>query len=493
MSPRRGTIQTVLGPIAPELLGPTLMHEHVLCDLTSPELAAQRLPAVEIRLDNLFEIRHQWCGHAGHHVLDDRDLAANELARFGALGGSAVVELTCEGMAPDPAGLAEVAQRSGLHIIAGSGPYVEAYLGPDERNRSVDETTAAMVRAVHEGFGESGVRAGILGEIGLSTPSTAVERRSLVAAAHAQQATGAAINVHPPRTLDGTMQAIATLRRVGGRYRARHREPCRPYLVQRRRHGACGRYRGGAEFDFFGIESSYYPFADVDLPNDGQRVRHIVDLVRRGHGCRIVVAHDICTRTRLRRFGGHGYGHLLENAVPLMRRRGLSDDDVAQIFVATRAGCSHSRERSVTGTETFSRHFASGMVRRSVHAAGGTLLYAARHHRQAPGRRRHPPAPGRLGPLRIQPPSAARHPVALRLATPGDETPRTAVGARPHADWRYRGDVRGTAHSAAGRRLRVVVCVTGPRRGHFALRVRRATQQVAIDRACAGILPGSWL
>ncbi len=311
------------------------MHEHVLCDLTAPELAAQRLPPVEIRLDNLFEIRHQWCGHAGHHVLNDRDLAASELARFGAAGGSAVVELTCEGIAPDPAGLAEIARRSGLHIIAGSGPYVEAYLGPDERNRSVDDTTAAMVRAVHEGLGDSGVRAGILGEIGLSTPCTAVERRSLVAAAQAQQATGAAINVHPPRTLDGTLEAIATLREAGAdieRVIVSHVDRTLFDVDDMERVADTGVV---LEFDFFGIESSYYPFADVDLPNDGQRVRHIVDLVRRGHGCRIVVAHDICTRTRLRHFGGHGYGHLLENAVPLMRRRGLSDDDVTQILVAT--------------------------------------------------------------------------------------------------------------------------------------------------------------
>jgi phosphotriesterase-related protein len=102
-------IQTVLGRIDPEMLGPTLMHEHVLCDITPPELAAQRLPATEIRLDNLFEIRHAWCGHTGHHLLDDRDLATSELTRFAAAGGSAVVELTCEGIAPDPAGLAEVA------------------------------------------------------------------------------------------------------------------------------------------------------------------------------------------------------------------------------------------------------------------------------------------------------------------------------------------------------------------------------------------------
>ncbi len=35
----RGTIQTVLGPIAPAQLGPTLMHEHLLCDITPPKMA----------------------------------------------------------------------------------------------------------------------------------------------------------------------------------------------------------------------------------------------------------------------------------------------------------------------------------------------------------------------------------------------------------------------------------------------------------------------
>ena len=81
MSSLRGKVQTVLGAVAPDLLGPTLMHEHVLCDLTPPELAARGLPDTEIRLDNLFEIRHQWCSHPGHHVLVDRELARRERCR----------------------------------------------------------------------------------------------------------------------------------------------------------------------------------------------------------------------------------------------------------------------------------------------------------------------------------------------------------------------------------------------------------------------------
>jgi len=215
MSTARGCVQTVLGPVAPETLGATLMHEHVLCDLTVPELAAQQLPEVEIRLDNAFEIRHHWCRHYGNHVLNDLELAVDELLRYRTAGGSALVELTCEGIAPDANGLAKVAERTGLHIVAGCGPYVEAHLTVEQRARTIEQAAEAMVRAVSEGIDGSGVRAGILGEIGVSTPCTAVERKSLLASVLAQSVTGAAINVHPPRTLRGTLEVIEILAGAG--------------------------------------------------------------------------------------------------------------------------------------------------------------------------------------------------------------------------------------------------------------------------------------
>jgi phosphotriesterase-related protein len=335
LSALRGKVQTVLGAVEPDVLGPTLMHEHVLCDLTPPELAAQGLPEVEIRLDNVFEIRHHWCRHPGNHVLADREIAIDELARFRDAGGSALVELTCEGIAPDRAGLADIARRTGLHIVAGSGPYTEAYLGPSQRGRSVAELRATMVRDVLEGVDDSGARAGILGEIGLSTPFTDVERRALVAGAEAQTATGAAINIHPPRNLEGTLDAIAVLRAAGAdieRVIVSHIDRTLFSLDDMQRLADTGAV---LEFDFFGIESAYYPFADVDLPNDGQRIRYIAELARRGYVRQVVVGQDICTRTRLRRFGGHGYAHLLENATPLMLRRGLTDEDVRQMLVLT--------------------------------------------------------------------------------------------------------------------------------------------------------------
>jgi phosphotriesterase-related protein len=87
------------------------------------------------------------------------------------------------------------------------------------------------------------------------------------------------------------------------------------------------------EWDLFGQESSYYRLADIDMPNDAMRLRAIRRLVDRGHLAQVVVSHDICYRSRLVRYGGHGYGHIFANVVPLMRRRGFTESEIAAILV----------------------------------------------------------------------------------------------------------------------------------------------------------------
>jgi phosphotriesterase-related protein len=87
------------------------------------------------------------------------------------------------------------------------------------------------------------------------------------------------------------------------------------------------------EFDLFGQESSYYPFAEIDMPNDATRVDYLIALRERGHGDRLLVAQDICFKSHLQRYGGEGYGHLLRNVVPLMRRKGFDDEAIARLTV----------------------------------------------------------------------------------------------------------------------------------------------------------------
>jgi phosphotriesterase-related protein len=87
------------------------------------------------------------------------------------------------------------------------------------------------------------------------------------------------------------------------------------------------------EWDLFGQEASYYRLSDIDMPNDAIRLRAIRGLIDRGHLDQVLISHDICYRSRLVRWGGHGYGHIFANVVPLMRRRGFSEREIQAILV----------------------------------------------------------------------------------------------------------------------------------------------------------------
>ena len=77
----------------------------------------------------------------------------------------------------------------------------------------------------------------------------------------------------------------------------------------------------------------------VDLPNDADRLRWIRRLIDRRHLDQIAISHGICYKTRLSTFDGHGYGHIFENVIPLMRRSGFSEAEINRIMVETPGGC----------------------------------------------------------------------------------------------------------------------------------------------------------
>ncbi len=99
------------------------------------------------------------------------------------------------------------------------------------------------------------------------------------------------------------------------------------------------------EFDLFGQESSYYFVPSfTGMPNDAGRVRFLDALISAGHADQLLVSQNICTCVHLTRYGGEGLHHLLHRAVPLMRRMGMSDDDVRRLLVCNPA-------RVLTGAE----------------------------------------------------------------------------------------------------------------------------------------------
>lgn len=330
----RGKAQTVLGPIAPEALGPTLMHEHLIWDIRPPALAASMDQGPAIGLCNCWQINYGRVKTPRNLISRSTELAVAEVQAMVDVGGRTVVELSSGGLKPAPEDLRTVARETGAHIVMGCGHYVEEYQDAANHGRSADDFAAEMVAQVFEGAWESDVRAGMIGEIGCQSPWTDLERRVMAGAILAQAETGATINVHPGREADQPQEVMEFVAAQGG-------APDRTVISHIDRtifdHDRLFRLADtgcGIEFDLFGQETSYYPWnPKIDMPNDAVRLRLIRALIDRGHLDQVVISHDICYLTRLRAHGGHGYGHIFENVVPLMRERAFSEDEIDAIMV----------------------------------------------------------------------------------------------------------------------------------------------------------------
>lgn len=335
-----GWVRTVLGDIPADQLGTTLMHEHLVVDTTVYWLPEED-PALAVRpvsLETLHDVRAHVAAARDNLVLNDLECAAREMARYRNAGGSAVVEVTGRSLGRDVRALKLISQLSGIHVVAGTGYYISESLPPGFGRRSVAALSEEFTREIVDGIDATGIRAGVIGEIGPGGyPMEPVERRILQAAAHAQRATGALIMTHSPLGLDAAFEVVRVLDRAGadlsrvvvGHIDARFRDDVELY----RRLGSSGCVFG---FDTIGREA-YYTDTGQQHPTDTVRVEAIAKLVADGFGDRIVMAQDICTKMDLAAFGGHGYSRVVTNTVPRLIRRGVSIEAVNRMLVRTPA------------------------------------------------------------------------------------------------------------------------------------------------------------
>ena len=337
-----GLAHTVLGPVRPEQLGFTITHEHLLIDFTimfkPPPEATERFKAFQpVSLQNLGWVRYDPFRNRDNLELLDEDTAVSEALLFKRAGGGTVVDVTTLGIGRDPLALARIARATGLNIVMGAGYYIDAVHPSDMGDRSEAALAREIVVEITTGAGDTGVKAGIIGELGCSWPLTENERKVLRAGARAQGETGASILIHPGRNeaapfeiLDVLSEAGADLSRViMGHLERTIYDAAR--LLDLARTGCC------LEYDLFGWETSYYSLGEGDMVSDAQRLALIKRLVDEGYADRVTVGHDVFSKHRLVKYGGHGYAHILENIVPRMRKKGILEGDIHAILVGNPA------------------------------------------------------------------------------------------------------------------------------------------------------------
>ncbi|MCH8206125.1 MAG: phosphotriesterase-related protein [Chloroflexi bacterium] len=333
-----GLVQTVLGTVSPDVLGPTTTHEHLMIDfrcMFNPPAEVSDLGRAHapLTMEILGWVHYNWFDNADNLMLDDEETAIAEAALYQRAGGGTIVDATTFGIGRDPLALARIARATGLNIVMGAGYYVDMVHPPEMDDLTEADIARRIVDEVRTGVGETGVKAGIIGEIGCSWPLTRNERKVLQGAAVAQQETGASILIHPGRDDEAPREILDVLAESGadlGRVIMGHLDrTTADYGVLT----AIARSGCYLEYDLFGLESSYYPLSDMDMPSDAQRMDLIKRLVDDGYGERVVIAHDICTKHRLVKYGGHGWAHILEHIAPGLRHKGLSEEAVHSILV----------------------------------------------------------------------------------------------------------------------------------------------------------------
>lgn len=336
-----GKVRTVLGDVDPRDLGRTMMHEHLMIGFMrwrteSGTLNLPDRPDPRSRQPISLENRY-WVAFYGRHpdeyLLDNEETATLEAERFREAGGGTIVDVSNPDLTRQPQALQRISRATGLHVVMGCGRYVGSMHPLDMDQRTTNDLAQEMILDVTEGADETDIRAGIIGEIGTEYPVTKNEQNSLEAAAMAQRETGAAISIHPGRDRRAPLAVMDILARAGcepGRCIMGHLDRTLFNSGDLLELAAGGCY---LEFDLFGQESSYYAHAPIDMPNDAMRINFIIDLIDAGYGDRVVISQDICQKSNLTSYGGHGYAHILENVVPVMLRKGLTEADVETILI----------------------------------------------------------------------------------------------------------------------------------------------------------------
>lgn len=329
-------VHTVLGDADPASLGVVLPHEHIFFDLRArfgaPADGAGWTGHEPVSLANVGRLRFAQRTNVDNLHLDGLDTAVAELQLFRAAGGGTVVDLSPASNGRNVENLRKVSDATGVQIVAGTGYYVDEFLTDELDAAHVDALAARLVRELTEGIEETGVRAGIIGEVGCSWPLTERERVSLTASALAQQETGASISIHPGRAAAAPAEIVSVLAASGadlGRVVMGHLDRTFDTVDAVLELAGSGVY---LEFDLFGQESSHIKYGEIELPSDMDRLRMIAEVVRQGLGDRVLISHDIALKHHLESYGGHGYAHIPRLVAPRMSEVGLSDSDVDNIL-----------------------------------------------------------------------------------------------------------------------------------------------------------------
>lgn len=354
------TIMTVRGPIKPEELGFTSMHEHVLSRLTAtiPAIAANleipenRFPppaGSKIKMEDLSYYR---CGYfvisEDCRDTDDEALMEAEVREYKQAGGSAMLDCSAPGIRPNIKGVKRISEKTGVHVIASTGLYAEEYWPDQFKEMSVAQLTDYIRTEITEGMEGTDIRAGHI----KAAVNAITERQMnyLNAAVAGVNETGASLTTHMgfKTRIDDSRHVWRHMKAAGmpaERLLFCHFQQYVQTFQLKKLVQDPNAWRPQLDYakevldqginislDAIGLPWSL-EHSGLVSPSDAYHLAAIVELVEQGYEDQIVIGTDIYLKLMTRRYGGHGYVRLLNYFVPTLRELGVSETAIQKITV----------------------------------------------------------------------------------------------------------------------------------------------------------------
>ncbi|MDI3477136.1 MAG: phosphotriesterase-related protein [Thermoanaerobacterium sp.] len=294
-------IQTVTGEILCDKIKGTMVHEHIVMDLS------------HVRGENT-------------SILGDQETLpgiVEELKILKELGVNTIVELTNIGMRRGPKLLKKLSEENEFYIIVGTGYYKEGYYPPEIDELSIEELEEKLTKEVLDGIENTCIKAGIYGEIGSSyNLMTAREEKVFRAVAKSHKVTGAPISTHCELGTMGLEQ-----RKIFDK------EGIPPEKVSFGHQDLNENIHEQIELLKWGAFIQFDTIGKTRYRSDEARMLNLLELIDRGFENQIMLSCDISRKTYLKKFGGHGYVYLYSSFLKGLKDQGVSDDIIEKLTI----------------------------------------------------------------------------------------------------------------------------------------------------------------
>lgn len=304
-------VRTILEDVSPEQLrhGAVLFHEHMSLNAEFWETLLGEVSD---------EARARFFGPSDSaYFMQDVDAMVAEMQAASNAGVSAIVDGGHDDMGRDLGFLREVAERSGMPIIASGGYYTDPFIPAELATQTEDDIGEALAASAIE------ERWGAFGEIASSAEMTPAERKVLRAVAKAHVATNVPIFTHTANGLEAETQ-LDILESLG--------VPASHVVIG---------HLGGVDDPAATLHQAIAArgaFVGFDRLGGGpeadeRKVPMIQTMLDAGYVDNVLLASDFAAATDTIAQGGPGYGKTITEFVPMLRAAGVSADEIRAMTV----------------------------------------------------------------------------------------------------------------------------------------------------------------